>query len=89
MSFDEQKVIREFVEKPAGPKSHWAFSGVAIGTPQLLDHIPQYLPVDLGFDVLPRLIGQMLAYPISEFLLDIGTMENYRAAQNSWPGLAA
>jgi mannose-1-phosphate guanylyltransferase len=89
VSFDEQKVIREFVEKPARPTSHWAFSGVMIGTPQLLDHIPQQFPVDLGFDVLPRLTGRMLAYPISEFLLDIGTMENYRAAQTGWPGLAA
>jgi mannose-1-phosphate guanylyltransferase len=89
VSFDEQRVIREFVEKPTRPSSRWAFSGVMIGTPQFLDQIPQHLPVDLGFDVLPRLVGQMLAYPISEFLLDIGTMENYRAAQAGWPGLAA
>jgi NDP-sugar pyrophosphorylase family protein len=31
----------------------------------------------------------MLAYPISEYLLDIGTLENYQAAQTGWPGLAA
>jgi mannose-1-phosphate guanylyltransferase len=85
--FDEERIIREFVEKPAQPKSCWAFSGVMIGTPQFLDYIPSRLPVDLGFDVLPNLAGQMLAYPISEFLLDIGTLENYRAAQFSWPGL--
>lgn len=89
VSFDEQSVVREFVEKPARPTSDWAFSGVMIATPQLLDQIPLRFPVDLGFDVLPRLIGQMLAYPISDFLLDIGTMENYRAAQTSWPGLVA
>lgn len=87
-SFDEQMVIREFVEKPAKPRSHWAFSGVMIGTPELLDQIPSCYPADLGFDVLPRLVGQMLAYPISDYLLDIGTMENYQTAQNTWPGLA-
>jgi mannose-1-phosphate guanylyltransferase len=87
VSFDEQKVVREFVEKPANPAGNWAFSGVMIGTPKLLDRIPPRFPVDLGFDVLPQLVGQMLAYPISDFLLDIGTLENYKAAQRSWPGL--
>jgi mannose-1-phosphate guanylyltransferase len=82
-------VVREFVEKPAHPKSRWAFSGIMIGTPRLLDYIPDRYPVDLGFDVLPRLTGQMVAYPISSFLLDIGTPRNYQLAQQTWPGLAA
>jgi len=89
VSFDEHMVIREFVEKPAHPKSRWAFSGLTIGTPELLAQIPPRCPVDLGFDVFPRLTGQMLAYPISDYLLDIGTLENYQAAQTGWPGLAA
>jgi len=82
-------VVREFVEKPAHPKSKWAFSGVMIGTPELMDRIPHRCPVDLGFDVLPQLVGQMAAYPISDFLLDIGTHENYQTAQQTWPGLPA
>jgi mannose-1-phosphate guanylyltransferase len=85
--FDGDGIIREFVEKPATPSSHWAFSGLMIGTPELLDAIPSSQPADLGFDVLPRLAGQMLAYPVYDYLLDVGTMENYRAAQASWPGL--
>jgi len=89
VSFDEQMVIREFVEKPAHPTSRWAFSGVTIGTPKLLNEIPRRYPVDFGFDVFPRLTGEMLAYPISDYLLDIGTLENYRAAQTGWPGVAA
>ena len=89
VSFDEQRIVREFVEKPACPTSNWAFTGVMIGTPQLLDRIPSRFPVDLGFEVLTQLVGQMLAYPISDFILYIGTLENYRAAQTSWPGLVA
>jgi mannose-1-phosphate guanylyltransferase len=88
VSFDEQMIIRDFLEKPAAPKSRWAFSGIMIGTPELLNQIPSHQPADLGFEVLPRLIGRMLAYPISDYVLDIGTLENYRAAQASWPGLA-
>jgi mannose-1-phosphate guanylyltransferase len=89
VSFDEQMVVREFVEKPTRPTSHWAFSGVMIGTPELLNQIPPCYPVDFGFDVLPRLTGQMLAYPISDYLVDIGTLANYQAAQTDWPGLAS
>jgi len=89
VSFDEQMVVREFVEKPAHPTSRWAFSGVMIGTPELLNQIPSRYPIDFGFDVLPRLTGQMLAYPISDYLVDIGTLENYHAAQTNWPGLAS
>jgi len=89
VSFDEQMIIREFVEKPAQPRSRWAFSGVMIGTPQLINQIPSRYPVDLGFDVLPRLVGQMSAFPISDYLIDIGTLENYQTAQNTWPGLVA
>jgi mannose-1-phosphate guanylyltransferase len=88
VSFDEQMLVHEFVEKPLHPKSDWAFSGVMIGTPELLKQIPSRYPVDLGFDVLPRLTGQMLAYPISDYLLDIGTLENYQSAQTGWPGFA-
>jgi mannose-1-phosphate guanylyltransferase len=85
--FDEAGIIQEFVEKPDIPSSHWVFSGLMIGTPELLDAIPSSQPADLGFDVLPRLVGQMLAYPVHDYLLDVGTMENYCSAQTSWPGL--
>jgi mannose-1-phosphate guanylyltransferase len=87
VSFDDNFVVREFVEKPANPSGNWAFSGLMIATPELLEMIPQSCPADLGFHVLPRLVGRMLAYPIRDFLIDIGTMENFRAAQTAWPGL--
>jgi mannose-1-phosphate guanylyltransferase len=87
LTFDPDFLVQEFVEKPAHPRSDWAFSGIMIATPMLLDSIPSRLPVDLGFDVLPHLVGRMRAYPISDYLTDVGTMENYEAAQETWPGL--
>lgn len=87
VSFDADFVVREFVEKPSQPKSNWAFTGLMIATPELLHSIPPRCPVDLGFDVLPQLVGRILAYPISDFVTDIGTMENFHAAQDAWPGL--
>lgn len=86
-SFDENMVIRDFEEKPAAPKSEWAFSGLMIGTPDLFQYIPSTFPVDLGFEVLPQLTGKMLGFPISDYLTDVGTLEHYEAAQSTWPGL--
>jgi mannose-1-phosphate guanylyltransferase len=83
----EDGTVVDFVEKPVRPRGNLAFSGLLLGTRRLLDTIPLKQPADLGFDVLPRLGGQMLAYPISTYLLDIGTMENYEKAQSTWPGL--
>jgi mannose-1-phosphate guanylyltransferase len=82
----EDGTIHEFVEKPAHPNGNLAFAGLLVGTPVLLDAIPRKHRVDIGFDVLPLLAGDMLAYSISDYLIDIGTMENYQRAQETWPG---
>jgi mannose-1-phosphate guanylyltransferase len=79
-------IIENFVEKPKRPTSNLAFSGLMIGTPTLLDAIPDRVPADIGFDVLPNLKNQMLAFRITDYLIDIGTMENYQTAQATWPG---
>ena len=80
-------VIDDFVEKPAHPTGNLAFSGLMIGTPELMDVIPDSVPADIGFHVLPKLIGQMLEFPIKDYLIDIGTLANYQQAQATWPGL--
>lgn len=88
VTIDENAIVREFVEKPTLPASNWAFSGVMVAGPELFEYLPNHRPADIGFDLLPMMIGRMTAYPISEYLLDIGTISNYQHAQHSWPGLA-
>ena len=85
---DNSGIVRDFVEKPEIPPGNLAFSGLMLTTPALLNAIPDMSPVDLGFHVLPRIVGRMAAYRISDFLIDIGTLENYRTAQGTWPGLS-
>src|ERR1700683_264842 len=79
-------VIQEFGENPDQPVGNLAFSGLMIGTPAMLDAIPEETPVDIGFHVLPRLAGRMVGYRIDEYLIDIGTMAKYENAQRTWPG---
>ena len=82
---NERGVVLDFVEKPRVPVGNLAFSGLMLATPALLNFIPGDCPVDLGFHVLPQIVGRMAAYPIPDFIIDIGTLETYRAAQENWP----
>ena len=88
VSTDDTGMIQQFVEKPTTPIGNLAFSGVMIGTQEMLNLIPSDIPADIGFHVLPRLTGRMLAFTIRDYLIDIGTMENYLIAQETWPGLS-
>lgn len=89
VELDQQNVIRAFHEKPAHPAGNLAFSGVMIGAPEMLHSMPRTVPADLGFHVFPSLLGRMAGYASGEYLTDVGTMTNYEAAQQSWPGLRA
>jgi mannose-1-phosphate guanylyltransferase len=88
VTMNERGVIEEFVEKPLKPASNLAFAGLMIGTPELLNVIPETTPVDIGFHVLPQLAGRMFGYRIHDYLIDIGTVENYEKAQITWPGFS-
>jgi mannose-1-phosphate guanylyltransferase len=84
---DDSSILLDFVEKPKIPVSNLAFSGLMLATPAFLDLIPGTIPADLGFHVLPQMVGRTAAYLISDFLIDMGTIETYRIAQDTWPGL--
>jgi mannose-1-phosphate guanylyltransferase len=88
VTVDREGVVQQFVEKPTNPSSDLAFSGILLATPAIFDVIPTRIPTDIGFDVLPNLVGRMAAYPISQYLVDIGTPASYQYAQETWPGLA-
>jgi mannose-1-phosphate guanylyltransferase len=98
VTLDENDIIQSFIEKPAQPASNWAFSGVMVAGQRIFDFLSfdflaedqfsTHRPADIGFDLLHKLVGRMAAYKINEYLLDIGTLEQYQAAQESWPGLA-
>lgn len=88
VTVDQEGVVQGFVEKPANPAGDLAFSGILLATPAIFEAIPKRIPSDIGFDVLPKLVGRMAAYPVSDYLVDIGTPDSYQYAQGTWPGLA-
>jgi mannose-1-phosphate guanylyltransferase len=88
ISFDESKKINQFVEKPARSQitSNFANAGIYVFQPKILSYLEKLkmTPLDFGFDLFPFLLKteeKMYLYPMSEFLLDIGTPESYHLAQ--------
>lgn len=77
---DHQKTIVDFAEKPQQPKSTLANAGLYVASPEIFDFFEDKYPQDLGFDILPKLVGQMKGFHIKNYLLDIGNMERYQRA---------
>ncbi len=83
---DEGRVLR-FVEKPP-PEiifTNLANAGVYVLESEVIDFIPDNTFYDFGDDLFPALLrsGRALyGYQISDYLIDIGTMENYRRAES-------
>ena len=82
---DHQQIIQGFVEKPKTPLSNHAAAGIYVADKKIFDYFPEHKNssvLDLGFDVIPKLIGKMRNYSIDK-LIDIGTFENYQKANGS------
>jgi mannose-1-phosphate guanylyltransferase len=82
VEIDENLSVTSFVEKPENPVSDLAFAGVMISSPGITDFFPDRDVFDLGHDVLPHLAGRAAGYVLDEYLLDVGTNEKLKQAEN-------
>ena len=64
---------------PACTPSIRACSTRSIGAP----------PSDIGYDLLPRLVGRARAVLVEGYFRDVGTVDAYRRAREEWPARAA
>jgi mannose-1-phosphate guanylyltransferase len=74
-----------FVEKPREPVSDLTNAGMYAFHPGALDEIDGAPPSDIGYDLLPRLVGRARAVPVEGYFRDIGTADAYRRAREEWP----
>jgi mannose-1-phosphate guanylyltransferase len=86
-SLDGNNTIIEFEEKPKHPKSNLANAGIYAAHPSILDLIPDYGLTDVGYHLLPKLVGKMKGLEMSDYLLDIGTLENLARAEREWSSI--
>jgi mannose-1-phosphate guanylyltransferase len=77
--------VTGFAEKPSQPVSDLVNAGMYAFRSSLLDEITGAPPKDIGYDLLPRLVGRARAVPVEGYFRDIGTPDAYRRACEEWP----
>jgi mannose-1-phosphate guanylyltransferase len=77
--------VTGFTEKPSQPVSDLVNAGMYAFHPSLLDEITGAPPKDIGYDLLPRLVGRARAMLVDGYFRDIGTPEAYQLAREEWP----
>lgn len=81
---DEGRVVG-FVEKPSVPRTDLANAGIYAFSPKVLDEIPHAGPSDIGFDLLPRLLGRARTVPLDDcYFMDIGSPAALQQARDEW-----
>jgi mannose-1-phosphate guanylyltransferase len=88
VELDTAGQVTGFVEKPSEPVSDLTNAGMYAFHPKVLDEIHGMPPIDIGYDLLPRLVGQARAVLVDGYFRDIGTADAYRQAREEWPARA-
>jgi mannose-1-phosphate guanylyltransferase len=86
---DASSLVIGFSEKPTAPSSDLVNAGMYAFNPSVLADIREGTPRDIGYDLLPGLIGRARAMPVTGYFCDIGTPASYEEASRSWPSRVA
>jgi mannose-1-phosphate guanylyltransferase len=85
VELDAAGTVIGFEEKPSQPVSDLTNAGMYAFHPDVLEKIGGKPPIDLGYDLLPQLVGQARAVPVEGYFRDVGTVDAYRRARQEWP----
>ena len=89
VQLDPGGTIVAFTEKPREPASNLVNAGMYAFHPSVLDEIDSGPPPrDIGYDLLPRLVGRARAVAVEGYFRDVGTPDAYRRARQEWPARA-
>jgi mannose-1-phosphate guanylyltransferase len=76
-----------FEEKPAHPRGDLANAGMYAFAPAVINEIRGPDPRDIGFHLLPELIGRARAVDLDgSYFIDIGSSDALRRAREDWEG---
>jgi mannose-1-phosphate guanylyltransferase len=87
VELDTSGTVIGFAEKPSNPASDLVNAGMYAFDAAVLDEIGEP-PRDIGYHLLPQLVGRATAIPVDGYLRDVGTIEGYHRAQREWPARA-
>ncbi len=81
-SLDKNGLVSDFVEKPDNPEGNLANAGIYVLDTDAYERVAVMNAFDFGFDVLPRLIGQIKGYIHEGYHRDIGTLPSLDQARS-------
>jgi len=84
VELDAADTVVGFTEKPSQPVSDLVNAGMYAFHPRVLDEIGGPAPRDIGYDLLPRLVGRAKAMAVEGYFRDVGTVDTYQRAQQEW-----
>jgi mannose-1-phosphate guanylyltransferase len=85
VEIDRSGTVVGFAEKPSNPVSDLVNAGMYAFHPSVLDEISGPPPRDIGYDLLPRLVGRARTVLVEGYFRDIGTVLAYERGQREWP----
>jgi mannose-1-phosphate guanylyltransferase len=88
LELDASGKVTGFAEKPREPVSDLVNAGMYAFHPSVLTEIDGARPSDIGYDLLPRLVGRARALAVEGYFRDVGTVDAYRRARQEWPARA-
>ena len=79
--------VARFEEKPS--RREFVNAGIYVLSPETLDHLPVSGAIDMPtlIDKVAGAVGPAAVYPLHEYWLDIGHLDDLRRAQDDLPGL--
>jgi NDP-sugar pyrophosphorylase family protein len=80
-SLDEKGRVTAFVEKPEIPDSNLANAGIYVVRSGVVGPLLRADSKDIGFDLLPELVGRMHGWRLTGYHRDIGNPEALAAAE--------
>jgi len=83
VELDENQKVISFEEKPENPKSNLANAGVYIADNSIFSKINSTGFADIGYDLIPKMIGNLYGWPDGDFLMDIGTHQHLKEANKN------
>lgn len=76
--------VLSFEEKPQIPKTDYANAGIGVLNKRIFDYTSNQLPLDFGKSIMPLIVNEMSVMVTDKTIIDIGTLEDYKLAQDIW-----
>ena len=85
VEIDDTGTVAGFTEKPSEPVCDLMNAGMYAFHPSVLAEMDDPPLHDIGYHLLPRLVGRARAMMVKGYFRDVGTVEAYQQAQREWP----